>query len=98
MKTRTAVLILICVLSYHIGNLTESDRSAVLAYVTGEARSFAADPIDYVRLVIAHLEATGGLRFIVLGVCAKAFSWHFARRRKARLAAVESRAAAKKAS
>ena len=55
MKTRTAVLILICVLSYHIGNLTESDRSAVLAYVTGEARSFAADPIDYVRLVIAHL-------------------------------------------
>ena len=80
MRTRTALLLLACALCYRAAQFTAGDLDAARA----ELSRFASDPARYARDVHAHLERTGALRLLVLAVCSKALSWHFARRRTSR--------------
>ena len=77
MRTRTALLFLACALCYRAAYFIAGDLDAARA----ELSRFASDPAGYARDVHAHLERTGALRLLVLAVCSKTLSWHFARRR-----------------
>jgi|AntAceMinimDraft_11_1070367.scaffolds.fasta_scaffold78166_2 hypothetical protein len=62
MKLASAVLLLVCAISYKLAQLSLEDLHGYAAFCRSQASSLVSDPIGYCEGVYEILDKTGGLR------------------------------------